>query len=83
MGKARYRARKMAVIAAMREVMQMMIPQWQAYDKVEALVQGVRLVKTLLKAVAGEGELLAGCFMIGMLVEKLDHVRKTRWCHYQ
>ena len=83
MGKAIYRARKLAVIAAMREVMQMMIPQWQAYDKVEALVQSVRLAKTLLKAVAAEGELFAGCFMIGMLVEKLDHVTQTRWCHYQ
>ena len=36
-----------------------------------------------LKAAAAGKELFAGCFTIRLLVDKLDHVTQTWWCHYQ
>ena len=51
----------------------------KAYKKVEALVQGVRMTKTRLRAVGAEEELFSGCFVVGILVDKLEHVTQTRF----
>ena len=54
------------------------MPQGQASKKVEALVQGVRMAKMLLKAFDASKELFPDGFTIGSLIGKLDCVTQTR-----
>ena len=52
----RYGDKKLAVIAAMRDLTRLKMPAGLPYKKVEAMIQGVRLTKTQLRAVGEEGD---------------------------
>ena len=78
----RYGDEQLVVIAAMKDLIQLKMPQGFPFVRMEALVQAVRLDKTRLKAFGQENQLFASCFTIGTLVEKLKLTMQSSWCHY-
>ena len=79
----RYAGREVAIMTAMRRIMQLKIPSGWAYDKAEALAAKVRTAKRCLKALGAEGELFSSCLTVGTLVNKLDETTQQRWFCYR
>ena len=59
------------------------LPAGLTHEKIEALVQGIRVANARLQAVTGEGEQFANCFIVGPLVEQIEQKVRTRGCHHQ
>ena len=66
----RYSDEELAVIAAMKDLMQLKMPPGLHFEKNEALVQTVKLTKTRLRAVGQEDQLFVNCFTVDKLVKK-------------
>ena len=79
----RYGDRKVAIIVAITDLTNLELPAGLAHEKIEAIVQGVRVAKVRLRAVAGDAELFADWFPVGSLVKKLKQEIRTRWRHHR
>ena len=68
----RYGGRNFTIIAAIRNLTRLEIPAGLTHEKVEVLVQSIRVAKARLRAVGGESELFADSTTVSTLVEKVE-----------
>ena len=71
------------MLAAISNLTHFGLPAGLTHEKIEALVQGIRVANARLQAVTGESKLFANCFTVGLLVEKIEQKVRTRGCHHQ
>ena len=70
------------MLSLMHKLVLIKLLQGPAYKKVEALLTGVRMARTCLKAVGAKKELFASSFTIGALVDKLANMMHSKWFHH-
>ena len=79
----RYGDRRLAILTTRYRLINLEVPRGFGYEKVEALVQGLRHARTCLEAVGAEDELFSDLAMVGILLSKLPSMVQEQWYRYR
>ena len=79
----RYGDRRLAILTTRHRLINLEVPRGPGYEKVEALVQGLRHARTCLEAVGAEDELFSDLAMVGILLNKLPPMVQEQWYRYR